>query len=112
MKKMDIEKALNETQSGLEKVVLQDMLDEENGEDYLKDVLNNGCQSGTVSGLIYYVDTKKFFIEHLDEIEELVEDVFSMNGELEMKYPMSNFLAWLAYEETARKIADKFNIEY
>lgn len=109
MKKIEIRKMLKETESGLEKEVLRDMLDADDAECYLKDVLSYGCKSGTVSGLIYYVDTKKFFIKYLDEIEELIEEYQDNIGEpLEMNFPMYNFLAWFAYEETARKIESKF----
>jgi hypothetical protein len=92
--------------------VAQDMLDSEDGEMYLKDLLNHGCQSGMVSGLIYYTDTKAFYIEHIDEIDELREEMENETGEpLKIGMPSYNWLAWFGYEETARKIANELSIE-
>lgn len=93
-------------------VVAQDMLDSEDGKMYLEDVLSHGCQSGIVSGLIYYKDTLAFYTEHVDEIEELKLEAEENIGEpLAIGTPVYNWLAWFSYEETARKIADELDIE-
>lgn len=99
----------------LEKYVYEDILDNDNPEEYIKDVLNHGCVSGMVSGLIYYSDTKAFYIKYIDDIEVLIEDIESNLGEVvrsKKVYPMYNFYAWLAYEETMRQFADSNNIDY
>lgn len=79
-----------------------------------KHVLEHGCGLGMVSELIYYADTKAFYIKYMEEIEEIVEDLDASLGEsvlIHAKFPLYNWLAWLGYEETIRKIAnEKFNL--
>ena len=43
--------------------------------DEVKDVANYGCAAG-VSGFIYYNETRKFFFEHEDEIEEQMDWIY------------------------------------
>ena len=43
--------------------------------DEVKDVANYGCAAG-VSGFIYYNETRKFFFEHEDEIEEKMDEIY------------------------------------
>lgn len=98
-------------------VVAQDALDatyaDDNGLGYLKDVVEHGCQSGTVSGLIYYTDTREFYDTHILEIDEILQDYedstgegFRFNGR-----PVSNTLAWMGYEEVARKLYEELTGE-
>ena len=55
---------------------LTDALDKRfNDLDEVKDVANHGC-SGGVSGFIYYNETRKFFFEHEDEIEEWMDELY------------------------------------
>lgn len=81
---------------------------------YIKDVLNHGCQSGMVSGLIYHEETHRFTKKYLDEIMEILDEIREQTGEDFCNYGADrlNTLAWLGYEETMRKIAHKLNIEY
>ena len=93
-------------------------------EGYIKDVLQYGCQAGTVSGLIYYSDTTAFFERHKKEIKRLLTELMSDTG---AKSPSElfgnkwdaedyfcedvynqNLLAWFGYEETLRKVASEF----
>lgn len=78
---------------------------------FFHDLLSHGCQSGMISSLIYYADTHAFFDTHYDEIEELRNEYEAMTGEpLRIGDNLKNWLAWFAFEETARKIADEFGI--
>tara|TARA_R100000781_G_scaffold89237_2_gene54936 strand:+ start:698 stop:1012 length:315 start_codon:yes stop_codon:yes gene_type:complete len=43
--------------------------------DEVKDVANYGCAAG-VSGFIYYNETRAFFLEHEDEIEEIMDEIY------------------------------------
>jgi hypothetical protein len=87
-------------------------------ESVLKDLLEHGCQSGMVGHLIYYSDTHNFFDEHSDEIlellqEEIVEGLWP-DDSLAQKFKdndIKNFLAWLGFEETARKIANELELD-
>ncbi len=61
-----------------------------------------------VSSLVYYTQTKAFFILHYDEIEDirmmLMEDGVMPDrpdGDL------ANFLSWLAFEEKARELVEE-----
>lgn len=118
MLKERLENMLKGNESELEKEVITDLLEylgDESEEDlisYVKDIINHGCISGVVSKMIYYIDTKKFFIKHMDEILELYSDLKEDLGSDPLKEVNSNNLAWLGYEETVRKIADNLEIEY
>lgn len=89
---------------------------------YLKDVIQNGCVSGIVSGLINYSDTCDFFMCHKEEINSLlaqsmqdvgetVENLFGEKWDIEdplcLETNNQNLLAWFGYEETARIIFDE-----
>lgn len=101
----------------------------ENGysrEGVLNDLLSNGCQSGMICELIYYNDTTKFFKTHKTEIKNLLKNMLSDCGcsvaELfgakfdaddmfcEEQFNQ-NLLAWFGFEETARILAARNNIE-
>ncbi len=58
-----------------------------------------------VSSLIYYTQTRAFFILHYDEIEELRSSL--MDDGIMPDWPegdLANFLAWLSFEEKARQL--------
>ena len=46
--------------------------------DEIKDVVNHGCAAG-VGGFIYYNETRKFFFEHEDEIEEKMDQIYGID---------------------------------
>lgn len=112
---MDYRKAIEKLAkdaSDLESTVIADALNAGDAGNYLEDVLKHGCQSGSVPHLIYYRDTKQFFVDHCDEIDELrVELEESLGEPLKIGTPSYNWLAWFGYEETARKIAEKIGLE-
>lgn len=100
------------TDSALVREVVADLLDSENPETYARDTLSHGCASGNVSALIYYTDTRAFYIKHLDEIHALMDTLEQEQGEpLHPTTPRYNWCAWLAYEETARKVLGEIGIE-
>lgn len=80
---------------------------------YLKDVCNHGGVSGSIHGLIYYTDTHAFYNAHADECDEVLHDYESNTGE-GYKFEgrdVRNILAWMGYEETARKILEEVGEE-
>ena len=110
--------------------VLNDILTEfdedgcEAAEGYIMNVLQYGCQAGTVSRLIYYSDTTAFFEKHKAEIIGMLREIMN---EIGAKSPAElfgdkwddedyfcddiynkNLLAWFGYEETLRKVASVF----
>lgn len=93
--KNDFAKKLNdlfkESTNKLEKYVISDIYNSDEPEGYLKDILNHGCQSGVVSQLIYYKDTKDFFVKFIDEIDEIKDELEESFGQpLEIKQPLYN----------------------
>jgi hypothetical protein len=125
---LNIQDAINQETDELKKSVLADLLDieEEDRSNYLEDVLQYGCQSGMVHKLIYYDDTCQFYNQFGEQIWELltkqaeqlghanaVEMIGTFNGAKDVytNEQFKNLLAWFAYEETARQIAEKMGIE-
>lgn len=110
-----LEQRLENESNQLVKYVIEDVLsqNESDMENYMQDVQRHGCMSGMVSSLIYYDDTHKFFDDYYNEIEDLrIEmleqgiDFLEYIGENDLK----NHMAWMAYEETMRKVADELEI--
>lgn len=117
---------LKENPESLKSEVIEDALDSENIETYFSDLLTHGCVSGMVGGLIYYSDTVKFYDKYEDEIENLLDEtrdqmgysnrfemIASLNGAENVgdMTQEKNLLAWFAFEETARLIADEIGLE-
>ena len=114
MKDEDKLKNLIKGYNGMQKAVAESILFNVDGYNSLKDFFNDfwksGCSSGIIYGMIYYKETYKFFDKFSDEIFDLLDEI----GEEFSNYKSSdrkNTLAWLAYEETARKIATDLKIE-
>ena len=94
---------------------------------YMEDLTQGGCQSGMVSELIYYADTVAFYKKHKDDINTLLYNLLSDTGyknpedlfgdKWEKDDPLAledmnrNLLAWFAFEETARILADRAGVE-
>ena len=89
----------------------------------IDDLLQYGCQSGMVSGLIYYDDTVKFYKRHKREIQSLLQELLADTGlsigELfgdkwdendifAEETSNQNLLAWFGFEKTARIYQDEF----
>ena len=118
-----------ETENKLEAKVKEMILDQAEGDEvkgWLEDLAQNGCVSGMVSGLIYYNETGKFHDEFEDEIWDLADEmskemgnknilefIGGLNGaeDIGSMDQLKNLLAWFAFEETARKLADKAGLE-
>jgi hypothetical protein len=78
---------------------------------FFADLLNHGCQSGMIGSLIYYNDTRAFYDKHYEEIEELRYELEDAFGEyLKPQGDLKNWYAWMAFEETARTVADELEI--
>lgn len=69
---------------------------------FMEDLRQYGCSSGMIGELIYYSDTKEFFIDNLDEIQDYVntlvqEHIYSIN-ELDI-----NEISWVVFESIANE---------
>ena len=105
----------NNSDSEMFKYVALDVIDcysdDNDIECHIKDILNHGCISGTVSSMIYYNDTRKFFEKHYDEIFELLEEYKYECGDIHFELNFNN-LAWFGYEECVRQLANELEIEW
>ena len=102
MLKEKLNKILKSTDNTLLKEGIEELLDKrkDEGEEktklYIQDVLTYGCSSGVVTSLIYYTDTKKFFIKHMDEILRILNESIQEGSEL-LELDV-NKMAWFGYE--------------
>ena len=81
---------------------IEDCEDFEEVKGFMEDLRCNGCISGIIGELVYYSDTKKFFIENIDEIQDYVnqliqEHVYLIN-ELDI-----NEISWIVFENIANE---------
>jgi len=69
---------------------------------YIEDLQNDGCMSGMISEFIYHADCKKFYIEHLEDLENIKEELEDSLGEPvknRHRMPHYTFMCWLCFEE-------------
>jgi hypothetical protein len=70
--------------------------------DFLNDLQRSGCISGLIGDFIYHSDTKKFYIDHIDDLEQYKEDIEDSLGESienRQKIVHYTFIVWLCFEE-------------
>jgi hypothetical protein len=69
---------------------------------FFNDLQHGGCQSGMISEFIYNSDCKDFYIKHIDDLEEMKEELEDNLGEPiqnRNSLPHYTFLCWLCFEE-------------
>ena len=69
---------------------------------YLEDLQKGGCQSGMVSEFIYHADCKEFYVNHIDDLEEMRQDLEDSLGQAvqnKQGLPHYTFICWLCFEE-------------
>ena len=74
---------------------------------FFRDLQSSGCQSGMIGMLIYNSDCKEIYIEHIDDMEEFVEEFEDEIGcpiKNEDHIPRYTYVCWLCYEELAFRI--------
>ena len=134
-------KALNELKkekgfsNRLEKRVINDLLSNlyttSELKNYITDIVEFGCSGGTVTSLIYYSDTVRFFNNYRGEILDLFKNFIydtdnlyenskglytkiydSIIYESQKKFTMEekNSLTWFVYENIVYRIAEYFNL--
>jgi hypothetical protein len=70
--------------------------------DFLEDMQNGGCMSGWIGEFVYHADCKKFYIDNIDDLEEIKEELESSLGEgIKNRHslPHYTFVVWLCFEE-------------
>lgn len=106
---LNVMESLKEDASSLRSEVLEilenhieDCENFEEVKNFMEDLRANGCVSGMIGELIYYSDTKKFFIENLDEIQDYLNDLI-----LEHVYSIDEFdyneIVWVVFEAIANE---------
>ncbi len=85
----------------------QEAIDYHDPEAFFSDLFEHGCLSGMVSSLVYYTQTKAFFILYYDEIED-IRSMLMDDGVMPDRPDgdLANFLSWLAFEEKARELIE------
>ena len=74
---------------------------------FFHDLSYGGCSSGMIGMFIYHSDCKRFYINHIDDLEAFVEDFEEELGECvpnKNHQPHYTFVCWLCYEEFAYRI--------
>lgn len=106
---MNVMESLKENESDLRSEVLDILVNHiedcesfEEVRGFMEDLKQYGCSSGMIGELLYYSDTKKFFIENMDEIQDYIntlvqEHVYSIN-ELDI-----NEIVWVVFEAIANE---------
>lgn len=83
-------------------IILDHIEDYEEEKGFLEDIMNYGCASGIVPELIYFNETKCFFIKHMEEIFDIYNEVKdNLNADFEVN---ANNLSWLAFEYMVNEI--------
>ena len=84
---------------------LFDALDERFDDlDEVKDVAEYGC-SGGIGGFIYYSETRAFFFEHEDEIEEKMDQIYGtdyikdISNDVPSVNQLINKIVWMIVED-------------
>lgn len=118
---------INKPLKSLHNRVISDLLyysDSADIEGFISDILNHGLSSGIIGNLIYYKDTTAFYNKYKGDIWDIViaqseemgyenpfEYLKNCNSSIGSCNTFENFMTWLGYEETVRKIADALDIE-
>lgn len=83
-------------------IVLEKIADYEDPKSFFEDLQYGGCISGMISEFIYNADCKKFYIEHIDDLEWMRKDMEDGLGEAiknRHDFPHYVFMCHLCFEE-------------
>lgn len=120
------QQAINDNNGLMESVtkyVLDEWDDYDDPKNIVLDVIQHGCISGCVSGLVYYSDTVAYYEENKEAINDLLYEemdrcgiyVFSEffnyweeDDPLALGEHNQNILAWFGFEWTMHNFAEEF----
>ena len=92
----------NDLKDSVIDIILNHIDDYENPIIFLEDVLQYGCSSGMIGELTYFNQTQNFFIEHMEEIFDIYNEVKdNLSTDFEVN---ANNLSWLAFEYVVNEI--------
>lgn len=69
---------------------------------FFEDMQKGGCQSGMIGKFIYHADCKAFYIENIDDLEDIKSELDDSIGEPiqnRQNLPHYTFMCWLCFEE-------------
>ncbi|GAA3773148.1 MULTISPECIES: DUF7222 domain-containing protein [Flavobacterium] len=69
---------------------------------FFLDLQQGGCVSGMISEFIYNADCCDFYVEHIDDLENIrteLEEAIGEPIENRFKVPHYTFVCWLCFEE-------------
>lgn len=81
-----------------------------NPKSFFEDLQHGGCISGMIGMFIYNSDCKRFYVDHIDDMETFKEDLEEEVGcpvKSDDGLPHYTFVCWLCYEELAYRIANE-----
>lgn len=91
------------------KEIFQDhILGYNRGEDFFDD-LAHGCSSGILGEFIYYSDTKDFYLRHMDDIDNYINELGESFGEpIKLGEPRFNDAVWAVVDYVGCVVGDDF----
>lgn len=104
---------MKSSSEGIELFVIDDILD--NGEtdeelkDYIKKVIIHGCIEGA-GPLMYHEESNQFFLEHYEEILDMVNDYYQEYHTSPVDIFTVERLSWFSYETWVYRVANKLGI--
>ncbi len=74
---------------------------------FANEVCQYGCGSGLIGDFIYYSDTKEFYVRHMDDIEDYINELGEELGEtIKLEHTRYNSATWLVAEEFASHLSN------
>jgi len=83
-------------------IVLSQIENYDEPKNFFEDLFQGGCISGLISEFIYTSDCKDFYIKHMDDMENMVEEISYILGEPvsnRHNLPRYSFMCHLCFEE-------------
>lgn len=92
----------------LKEIFQTNIVDYERGAGFFDD-LAHGCVSGTLSEFIYYSDTKDFYLRHMDDIDNYINELEESIGEsIKLDEPRFNYAVWMVVDYVGSVVGDDF----
>lgn len=77
------------------------------------DDLAHGCASGILGEFVYYSQTKDFYLRHMDDIEDFINDLGEQLGEpLSLGEPRYNYAVWAVVDYIGYYVGDDFQRDF
>lgn len=90
-------------------MILDNIIEYNNPEDYLISVIEYGCINGTVSELSYEFQIDRFYNKFKDDLLNLYTECVKLD---KASILTKRDLVWFGYEETIKEIANEIGLNY